>query len=213
MTTIGFIGAGHIGSQVALALSNAGYDVILSNSKGPDSLLQVIADIPRAVAGTTEQAVDADLVVVAAPIGAFDSVPVEPLSGKTVLVTTNYNPGRDANIEALDNGTDTVPGLLQKRLTNSRVVRAFSMIDSGEVPVVGLPAGDPKRRALAIAGDDAAAKATVTEIYEKLGFDTVDLGGADEAWRVDRGQKAFVAHQTKSELEENARNAVRHSGN
>lgn len=209
MSSIGFIGAGHIGSNVALAASNAGYDVILSNSKGPESLRDVVASIPKATAGTTQDAAGADVIVIAAPLAAFPELPATLLAGKTVLVTTNYITSHDANIEALDNGTDTVPGLLQKVLPESKVVRAFSMIDSGEVPTDGLPAGDPKRRALAIAGDDTAAKEVAAAIYDRLGFDTVDLGGVEEAWRVDPGQKGFIAHQTRSELENAARGANR----
>ncbi len=115
MTIIGFIGTGHIGTQVACAVTSAGYDVILSNAHDPGSLAPLVAELGvRARAGTVnEAAAGADLVVVAIPVGAFTSVPVAPLAGKTVIVTSNYNRDREGAVPALDSGETTVPGLLQ----------------------------------------------------------------------------------------------------
>jgi 8-hydroxy-5-deazaflavin:NADPH oxidoreductase len=142
----------------------------------------------------------AGLVVVAIPIGAFASVPVAPLAGKTVIVTSNYNRDREGVVPALDNAKTTVPGLLQAHLPGAHVVRAFSHIDSAEITTDGRPTGTPHRRALAIAGDDRAAKKTVAAIYDAVGFDTLDLGVLDEAWRVDRGQPTFIARLDLPEL-------------
>jgi 8-hydroxy-5-deazaflavin:NADPH oxidoreductase len=196
MDAIGFVGTGHVGAQVARAVVAAGYDVVLSNARGPSSLGPLVGEFRgQASAATVDEAASAaGLVVVAIPIGAFASVPVPPLVGKTVIVTSNYNRDREGAVPALDNGQNTVPGLLQAHLPSARVVRAFSHIDSAEITTDGRPAGTAHRRALAIAGDDPAAKKTVAAIYDGVGFDTLDLGGLDEAWRVDRGQPAFIAH-------------------
>ena len=202
MDAIGFIGTGHVGAQIARAVVAAGYDVIVSNARGPSSLGPLVGELAgRASAATVDGAASAaSLVVVAIPIGAFASVPVAPLAGKTVIVTSNYNRDREGVVPALDNGQATVPGLLQAHLPGAHVVRAFSHIDSAEITTDGRPAGTPHRRALAIAGDDAAAKKTVAAIYDAVGFDTLDLGGLDDAWRVDRGQPAFIAHLDVPEL-------------
>jgi predicted dinucleotide-binding enzyme len=202
MDAIGFIGTGHVGAQIARAVVAAGYDVIVSNARGPSSLGPLVGELAgRASAATVDGAASAaSLVVVAIPIGAFASVPVAPLAGKTVIVTSNYNRDREGAVPALDNGQTTVPGLLQAHLPGAHVVRAFSHIDSAEITTDGRPAGTPHRRALAIAGDDAAAKKTVAAIYDAVGFDTLDLGGLDDAWRVDRGQPAFIAHLDVPEL-------------
>jgi 8-hydroxy-5-deazaflavin:NADPH oxidoreductase len=202
MDAIGFIGTGHVGVQIACAGVEAGYDVIVSNARGPSSLGPLVGELAgRASAATVDGAASAaSLVVVAIPIGAFASVPVAPLAGKTVIVTSNYNRDREGAVPALDNGQTTVPGLLQAHLPGAHVVRAFSHIDSAEITTDGRPAGTPHRRALAIAGDDAAAKKTVAAIYDAVGFDTLDLGGLDDAWRVDRGQPAFIAHLDVPEL-------------
>jgi 8-hydroxy-5-deazaflavin:NADPH oxidoreductase len=103
-------------------------------------------------------------------------------------------------LAALDNGQTTVPGLLQAHLPGAYVVRAFSHIDSAEITTDGTAAGTPRRRALAFAGDDPAARKAVAAIYDAVGFDALDLGGLDEAWRVDRGQPAFIAHLDLAEL-------------
>jgi 8-hydroxy-5-deazaflavin:NADPH oxidoreductase len=211
VTLIGFIGTGHIGAQVARAVSRAGYDVVLSNTHDPGSLAPLAAELgDRASAATVDKAAaDADAVLVAVPIAAFDSLPVAPLAGKVVMVTSNYNRDREGAVPALDSGETTVPGLLQAHLAGARVVRAFSHISSGEVTSAGRPAGTPHRRALAIAGDDEEAKRVVAAIYDAVGFDTLDLGGLDEAWRVDRGQPAFIAHQDLAQLKANVDRADR----
>ena len=202
MDAIGFIGTGHVGAQIARAVVAVGYDVILSNARGPSSLGPLVGEFDgRASAATVDEAASAaGLVVVAIPIGDFASVPVAPLVAKTVIVTSNYNRDQEGAVPALDNGQTTVPGLLQAHLPGAHVVRAFSHIDSAEITTDGRPTGTPHRRALAIAGDDPAAKKTVAAIYDAVGFDTLDLGALDEAWRVDRGQPAFIAHLDLPEL-------------
>jgi 8-hydroxy-5-deazaflavin:NADPH oxidoreductase len=211
VTLIGFIGTGHIGAQVARAVSAAGYDVVLSNAHDPGSLAALVAELGDSASATTVEkaAAAADVAVVAVPIGAFDTLPVAPLAGKVVMVTSNYNRDREGAVPSLDSGRTTVPGLLQAHLAGARVVRAFSHISSGEISSAGRPAGTPHRRALAIAGDDLEAKQVVTAIYDAVGFDTLDLGGLDEAWRVDRGQPAFIAHQDLAQLKANVARADR----
>ena len=211
MTTIGIIGSGHVGSNLAKATMAHGYDVVLSNSQGPDSLTGLVADLgPGARAATPEEAAAAcDFAIVAIPITTVSQVPVEPLAGKVVIATINYFPGRDGPIAEIDNGTTTAPGVLQAHLRASKVVRAFSMIDAADMSGDGHPEGDPKRRALALAGDDADARKLVAGLYDQFGFDTVDLGGLAESWRVDPGQAAFVTRQNLAELEANVANAKR----
>jgi 8-hydroxy-5-deazaflavin:NADPH oxidoreductase len=213
MTTIGIIGSGHVGSNLAQAAIAHGYDIVLSNSQGPDSLAGLISELgPRAAAATPAQAAaDGDFAIVAIPIATIDQVPVEPLAGKVVIATINYFPQRLGHIAEIDNGTTTAPGLLQAHLPTSKVVRAFSMINAAEMSGDGHPEGDPKRRALALAGDDPAAKQLVAGLYNEFGFDALDIGGLDESWRLDPGQPAFVARQDLADLKANVAKAERHS--
>jgi 8-hydroxy-5-deazaflavin:NADPH oxidoreductase len=211
MATIGIIGGGHVGSNLAQAAIAHGYDVVVSNSQGPDSLARLVAELgPRARAAVPEDAAAAgDFAIVAIPITTVGQVPVEPLAGKVVIATINYFPQRDGHIAAIDDGTMTAPGILQAHLPASKVVRAFSMVDAADMSGDGHPAGDPKRRALALAGDDPSARALVAGLYDEFGFDTVDLGGLGESWRVDPGQPAFVTRQSLAELKANVARARR----
>jgi 8-hydroxy-5-deazaflavin:NADPH oxidoreductase len=211
MATIGIIGSGHVGSNLAKAALAHGYSVVVSNSQGPDSLAGLVADLgPGASAATPEQASRAaDFAIVAIPVTTIDQVPIEPLAGKVVLATINYFPQRDGHIADIDEGRVSVPGLLQRHLPASKVVRAFSMLNAADMSGDGHPPGDLKRRAIALAGDDQQAKDLVARLYDEFGFDAVDLGGLDESWRVDPGQKAFVTRQNLAELRANVAGATR----
>ena len=201
-TTLGFVGAGHIGSQLArLAVAN-GYDVVLSNSRGPDTLKDLVAELgPHARAATpVEAATAADIVVVTVPLKSYRSVPVDPLKGKIVIDTNNYYPQRDGRIPELDNESTTTAELLQAHLPESRVVKAFNHIYAAELTMHGQPAGARNRRALAIAGDDAAAKATVARLIDQFGFDVVDAGPLAEGWRIQRDTPGYGPRRTADEL-------------
>jgi 8-hydroxy-5-deazaflavin:NADPH oxidoreductase len=214
MTTIAILGSGHVGSNLAKATIAHGYDVVLSNTGGPDSLAGLVAELgSKARAATRAEAAAAgDLAIVAIPIGTIDQVPVQPLAGKVVIATINYFPERDGHYPKIDDGTTTAPGLLQEHLPASRVVRAFSMINAAEMSGDGHPEGDPRRRALALAGDDPAAKKLVAELYNELGFDALDIGSLAESWRLDAGQPAFVARQNLEQLKANVAAARRPAG-
>jgi 8-hydroxy-5-deazaflavin:NADPH oxidoreductase len=211
MTTIGIIGSGHVGSSLARAAIAHGYDVVLSGSGEPDALTALTDELgAKARAATAAEAAAAgDFAIVATPIAAVESIPVEPLRDKVVIATINYFPQRGGHIAEIDDGTITVPGVLQRHLPGSKVVRAFSMIEAADMSGDGHPKGDPKRRAIAIAGDDAAAKQLVAGLIDEFGFDVVDLGTLAESWRVDPGQKGFVTRQTADELRANAAAARR----
>jgi 8-hydroxy-5-deazaflavin:NADPH oxidoreductase len=202
MKTIGLIGAGHIGSQVARLAVAHGYNVVLSNSRDPATLAPLVKELgPRARAATpVEAATEGDIVVVTIPLGNIRSVPVEPLAGKVVIDTNNYYPQRDGHIPELDDETTTTSELLQAHLPKSRVVKAFNHIYAAELTTHGLPAGSPNRRALVIAGDDPAAKKTVTEMLDAFGFDTVDAGPLEEGWRIQRDTPGYGPRRNAEEL-------------
>jgi hypothetical protein len=212
MTTIGLIGAGHIGSQVARLAVAGGYNVVISNSRGPDTLTELLKELgPKARAATPVEAATAgDIVVVTVPLKNYRSVPVEPLAGKIVVDTNNYYPQRDGHIIELDNESTTTAELLQAWLAKSKVVKAFNHIYAAELTTHGLPAGAPNRRALAIAGDDASAKATVTKLLDTFGFDTVDAGPLKEGWRIQRDTPGYGPRRNAEELKEDLASAKRY---
>lgn len=202
MATIGFIGAGHIGSALAKHAIDAGYNVVLSNSRGPETLSELVAQLgPKARAGTVQEAARAgDLVVVTIPLKNYKSVPVEPLKGKIVIDTNNYYPQRDGQIPELDSEQTTTSELLQAHLPESKVVKAFNHIWFEHLKTQGLPAGSKNRRALAIAGNDAAARKVVAGLIDTFGFDVVDVGPLSEGWRFQRDLPAYNGQLNAEEM-------------
>jgi predicted dinucleotide-binding enzyme len=200
--TIGFIGAGHIGSQLARLAVQHGYDVIVSNSRGPETLRDLLQELgPRARAGTSTEAAQAgDIVVVTIPLKNIGNVPVAPLAGKIVIDTNNYYPQRDGHIPELDTEASTTAELLQRHLPTSKVVKAFNHIYAAELTTDGLPVGTPNRRALAIAGDNAEAKRTVAQLIDQFGFDVVDIGGLSDSWRIQRDTPGYGPRRNADEL-------------
>ena len=202
MATVGIIGAGHIGSQVARLFTKIGYDVVISNSRGPETLAELVKELgPSARAATALEAARAgEIVVVAVPLKNYRSVPVEPLEGKIVIDANNYYPQRDGHIPELDNESTTTSELLQAHLPKSKVVKAFNHIYAAELTTHGQAAGSANRRALVIAGNDTQAKATVTQLLDRFGFDTVDAGPLAEGWRIQRDTPGYGPHRTAEEL-------------
>jgi predicted dinucleotide-binding enzyme len=194
VTTIGLIGSGNIGSTVARLAVDAGHDVVLSNSRGPETLTDLVDRLgPHARAATAAEAAAAgDIVVVTVPLKAYREVPVEPLRGKVVIDTNNYYPERDGHIAELDDESTTTSELLQAHLPESRVVKAFNNIYVSHLGSLQRPAGHPERSVLAIAGDDEAAKRTVSEFLDSIGYDTYDVGPLSEGWRYQRDTAAYV---------------------
>jgi 8-hydroxy-5-deazaflavin:NADPH oxidoreductase len=202
MTTIGLIGAGNIGQALARLAIDHGHDVVLSNSRGPETLSGLVDELgPHADADTAEGAATrGDLVVVTIPLKAYRDVPVAPLAEKIVVDTNNYYPRRDGHIPELDDGSTTSSRLLQQHLPSSRVVKAFNHIMASHLLEHGHPTGTEARRALAVAGDDVEAKATVTALIESFGFDVVDAGTLDDSWRYQPGTPAYVVRLDADEL-------------
>jgi predicted dinucleotide-binding enzyme len=202
ITTIGLIGAGHIGSQLARLSIASGYDVVISNSRGPETLSALVEELgPKARAATAEEAAKAgDLVVVTIPLKAYESVPVEPLAGKIVIDTNNYYPQRDGNIAELDSKSTTSAALLQKHLPTSKVVKAFNHIEAAKLTSEAQAPRTENRRALVIFSDNGDAKTIVASLIDGFGFDVVDYGSLANSWRVEPGTPAYGPRGTVAEI-------------
>jgi 8-hydroxy-5-deazaflavin:NADPH oxidoreductase len=195
MTTIGFIGSGNIGGTVAHLAVAAGYQVVMSNSRGPETLVDLVDDLgDGARAGTVADAARAgDLVVVSIPFGRFGEVPADLLDGKIVMDTNNYYAQRDGDYPDIDSGSVTSSELLQRHLAGARVVKVFNNILYRHLRELARRTGASDRSALAIAGDDAAAKAAVTAFLDKIGYDAYDVGPLREGWRYEPDRPAYGA--------------------
>lgn len=193
MTTVGFIGSGNIGATVARLAVDAGYDVVLSNSRGPETLADLVADLgPRARAATAAQAAEAgELVVVSVPFKAHRDLPVEQLAGKVVLDTNNYYPQRDGHFAELDDRSTTSAELEQRHLGTARLVKVFNNIYFRHLAALARPAGAGDRTALPISSDDAEAAKVATAFLDDIGYDTVHAGPLSESWRIEDGSPAY----------------------
>ena len=188
-----------------------GYDVVISNSRGPETLTELVAELgPHARAATAAEAAAAgDFAVVTVPLKSILDIPAEPLAGKIVIDTNNYYWERDGRFPALDNGEATTSGLLQEHLPASKVAKGFNHIMAAQIASDGTPSGTENRRALATASDFPEAAELVTRLYDEFGFDTVNVGPLSESWRVERDRPAYVVRQNAAELRDNLAKAPR----
>ncbi|MFJ3415309.1 NADPH-dependent F420 reductase [Streptomyces sp. NPDC086082] len=193
MTTVGFIGSGSIGRAIARLAVDAGHQVVLSNSRGPETLADTVAELgPQASAATSEEAAaTGDIVVVTVPVSAFPHVPAAQLAGKTVIDTCNYGAERDGHIPELDDNSLTSSELLQRYLPDALLVKAFNTIFFKHLLSLARPSGAPDRSYLPIAGDSAPAKAAVTEFLDSIGYGVVDTGSLADSWRQAPGTPAW----------------------
>lgn len=211
MQKIGIIGAGFIARALAKNLMAHGYEVMLSNSRGPQSLRSAVAAL-RCKVGTAQEAAQfGDMVAVAVPMSAWRELPVDALAGKIVIDIMNHYPERDGSIKELEQGASTTSELIASQLPGSRVVKAFNAIMANDLENNPRPAGSPERRALPIAGDDAEAKAQVAALVEEIGFDAVDAGSLAESWRIERARPAYCVPMDKPTLNSTLAATTRHS--
>jgi predicted dinucleotide-binding enzyme len=177
---IGIIGSGMIGGTTVRLFARAGHMVAISNSRGPASLTDQVAELgPHAHAATVEEAADfGEVVLVAIPFGAYESLPTDRLSGKIVIDATNYYAQRD---QGIDLGGRTSSELVAQHLAGARLVKAFNTLYFKILASQARPqAPVDERLALFLAGDDAQAKAVVAGLIEEIGFAPIDTGSLRE---------------------------------
>ncbi|MBJ7328551.1 MAG: NAD(P)-binding domain-containing protein [Solirubrobacteraceae bacterium] len=194
MPTLGIIGSGNIGSAVARLAVAAAIPVVVANSRGPESLAGLVADLGElATAGTVDQAAGAgDLVVLSVPLTAYTAIPSALLEGKTVLDTSNYYPFRDGRIAVLDDEELTTSELVQRHFAGAALVKAFNNILAHHIPQLARASDAPDRSALPIAGNDGGAKTEAADLLDRLGFDSVDAGLLAESWRFEPDAAAYT---------------------
>ncbi|QBI56425.1 NADPH-dependent F420 reductase [Streptomonospora litoralis] len=213
MTTIGIIGAGEVGTQLARAAVTHDYQVVIANSRGPETLTHLADDLgPSARAAPAADAAEAgDFVIIAVPLKLVNDMPVQQLADKIVLDTNNYMPWRDGHFQPIDSGEKTVHELRQEHLPTSKVAKAFTHIQAPRLFLSASAPGTPGRHALSVSSNYAEAVELVTHLYDEFGFDTVDNSPLSESWRSDPGQPAWLSHshQTREQLAANLAGARR----
>jgi predicted dinucleotide-binding enzyme len=201
---IGIIGAGHIGSALAVRLTSLGHSVKIANSRGPETLGDVARKTGATPVTAEEAAQGADLIVVTIPLKSIPDLPKDLFAGVPasvpVIDTSNYYPLlRDGQIPELETGDLTESEWVQQHLGRP-VLKVFNNIFAANLEQKGQPAGTPGRIALPVAGDDAATKQKVLALVEELGFDAIDAGSLRESWRQQPGTPAYCTDLSADEL-------------
>ena len=206
MTTIGIIGAGEVGTQLARAAIAQGYEIVIANSRGPETLTRFVSELGRSARAATAAGAAAagDFVIIAVPLKLVNDMPVDELAGKIVLDTNNYMPARDGHFALVDTEEMTVHELRQEQLPRSKVVKAFTHIQAPTLLRFARTAGTPDRLALGVSSDYPEAVDLVKRFYDQLGFDAVDHSPLSESWRSGPGtptwQRSLVGGQGREAL-------------
>jgi predicted dinucleotide-binding enzyme len=182
---IGIIGSGRIGSTAGGLFADAGHEVAIANSRGPETLTELVSEIgERATAATVEEAASfGDAVLVAIPFRAHGGLPADELAGRVVIDAMNYYSGRDGDMGELDDGSTTSSELLAAHLPEAKVVKAFNTMNWQVLRDRPKPGGGKDRLAIFLAGDDVEAKTLVSGLIEEIGFAPVDTGNLAEGGR------------------------------
>lgn len=192
--TIGIIGSGMIGGQVARLSIAAGLNVIICNSRGPETLSELVSELgPNTRAATMAEVVaTTDLIVLAVPFANYAKLPADLLAGKILVDTMNYYPERDGVMSEVQTDKISTSELVQSHLSQSHVVRALSNMDFVRLRSRTRATDAVDRSALPVAGDQAEAKAAVIDFLDKIGYDAVDMGPLSESWRSEPTMPIYV---------------------
>ncbi len=191
---IGVIGAGSMGCILARHLAQRGHHIVIANSRGPESLTSLAAEIGATPATVSDAANAGEVVILAIPTKAVAELPrklfADVPGGVAIIDIGNYHPElRDGRIDAIDRGMLDSRWVAQQ--IGRPVIKAFNNIFAASLLEKGVPRGTKGRIALPVAGDSSEARMAVLRLVDDLGFDPVDGGDLDESWRQQPGTPAY----------------------
>ena len=199
---IGILGAGRVGTALARRALAAGYEVRIASARAPSEIALVMDFVaPGAVPATTEQVIaDSDIIMLALPLSKYRSLRPEAFAGKIVVDAMNYWSQTDGVLPEFE-GAPVSSEVVADHLASAVLLRAFNHVGYHELDAEARPVGDPERRALAIAGDDAPARAALAAVIDRMGFDPVDAGPLSRARAFAIGTPLFGAPLGRVDLQ------------
>lgn len=210
---IGIIGAGNIGSALAIHFHKLQHTVQIANSRGPETLSKVAEETGATPISVSEVATGVDLLVIAIPMKSVPSLPKDLLrelpAGSPIIDTGNYIPLRDGVIDEIEGGL--TESEWTARVLQRPVIKAFNNITTYSLIHGGLPKGSARRIALPVSGDDTEAKQFVIALLEEMGFDGVDAGPLSESWRQQPGTPVYATDYSVEMLRSSLASADRTS--
>ena len=208
---IGIIGAGNIGSVLALHFRRLRHTVVIANSRGPETLPQIAQKTGAIPVDISETARGVDLLVIAIPMKSLPLFPRNLLSDlpsfSPIVDTGNYYPLRDGVIPEIKAGM--VESEWTSCVLGRPVIKVFNSIVADSLLHKNLPMGSKGRIALPVSGDDERSKQIVMTLVDEMGFDVIDAGPLSESWRNQPGTPAYCPDPTIEQLRNLLRRAKR----
>jgi 8-hydroxy-5-deazaflavin:NADPH oxidoreductase len=199
---IGIIGAGNIGSALAVHFRKIQHAVWIANSRGPETLSQVARSTGAIPVNISQVAAGVELLIIAIPMKSVPALPKNLLSGlpatSPVIDTGNYYPLRDGKILEIEGGM--IESEWVSHVLGRPVIKVFNNIVADSLLHRSLPKGDKNRIALPVSGSDARSKQIVIALLDKMGFDAVDAGPLSVSWRFQPGTPAYCPDPTIQQL-------------
>ena len=199
---IGIIGAGNIGSALAGHFRTLMHDVLIANSRGPETLSQLARKTGATPVAISEAAREVDLLAITIPMKSVPLLPKDLLSDlpnfSPIVDTGNYYPLRDGKIAEIEGGM--IESAWTSLVLGRPVIKAFNNIVVDSLLHKGLPKGSKGRIALPVTGDDLKPKQLVMALLDQMGFDAIDAGPLSESWRYQPGTPAYCPDPTIQQL-------------
>lgn len=204
---IGIIGVGNIGGNLARQYRKAGHDVLIANSREPETLAELASEIGAQAVSAVDAVRDVDLVVISVPLRKVAELPdglLDAARADTIVIeTTNYYPGKtpETRVAALDEGGIQSQWVAEQ--LGRPVVKVYNSIFAASLGADARPDDAEGRIALPVAADDPAARERVIALLQETGFDGYDAGTIDESWRFQPGTPAYCTNLSLEQLPAN----------
>lgn len=200
---IGILGAGKFGTALARLAIKAGYQVLISGSGAVDKIaLTVEILLPEATALTSKEVVQkAELIVLALPLGKYETIPQAGLENKLVLDAMNYWWEVDGELRIPNDLSKSSSEMVAEYLSESFLVKAFNHVGYHDLEFEAKANGEPNRKAVAFATDATEYLIQVREFINNLGFDPLYIGALKNGIKLEPGSPIFGANLPLNQLE------------